>query len=899
MGGPFFPLEGNDFGGFMFDTAPRKKFCDVAPRDMAVRAGDPPYNRIEMGARKRHRMFKAMTVLVTVLCAVLLFVFANSVRGSVMDTRGPVENAGMRVIADADGVQAPGYTWQDPPALSAWTAQWIGPPAAPKSIAACLRKVVQLKANPAKVTAWITGGNYLLWVNGHAAARGPADPGRDFSGTQSNHRFYDVRDITAFFHSGANALAVEIAGSGGFQLQASVEYPDGSSETIATDQTWRGIPCPYLLPATSLEPQKQKRYGKPIVVFDAAAEPLGWQSPDFNDQNWPPCHTGRPPDAMLVKSQLPPLMEAFYPALDVKPVSGDVVIPSEPFTPGHPVIVKGDGEFIVRFSRVMSGRCGLAVDGCAGAQVYLISSETEGAGGRLYWLKLRDGMQYFESRDYYALGVLRVVVRHAEKPIEIREVSADFLSQPVEYRGSFTCSDDALNTLWKSGRWSTQICMITHHLDSPHNQEPIGDYGDYLIADLVNFNAMGSNPWLARQDLQKWAWVMENAHYHTFHTSYVFYWLQSLLNYYDYTGDRSIIDDVAPQVHAMLDQYTTYLGKNGIISDAPNYMFMDWVTVHDEKNPKIAFPCHHPPAVIGQGYMTALYYRGLADGIRVAKLTKDPAQVNRYDRLRQQVAAAYEAELWNPARGQYRDGKPFVTSVKPGKWLPADVQMESFSVQNNAFAVLYDLAPAARREAVLLGMLKNPHWDVTPFFMHFVFDALADSDLFQSQAVAKMRDYVVVPQTQTVREMGANRGDYSHGWVASPTYQMSSKILGITPASPGFDAINIQPTFCNLAFARGVVPSHHGPIRVDWTRRPDQLSIKIDIPPGTTAHVNLDTGRALNPRLLLDDKPLAPATEGATGTASGVGSIQRDAGSLQFQLRPGSYQFSVRGLEAK
>ena len=118
-------------------------------------------------------------------------------------------------------------------------------------------------------------------------------------------------------------------------------------------------------------------------------------------------------------------------------------------------------------------------------------------------------------------------------------MSADFMSQPVEYRGRFTCSDEALNSLWKSGRWSTQICMITHHLDSPQHQEPISDYGDYLIADLVNYYAMGTNFSLARQDLRKWAWVMENAKYQTFHTSYIFYWLQSLLNYYDYTGDKS------------------------------------------------------------------------------------------------------------------------------------------------------------------------------------------------------------------------------------------------------------------------------------------------------------------------------------------------------------------------
>jgi alpha-L-rhamnosidase len=852
--------------------------------------------------------------------SILLVLFVRTALGDVPDTRGPVQNAGMHVVANAEGVQAPGYTWQAPEALSSWSAKWIGRSAATKSIATCLRKVVQLKVAPSKVTAWITGDDYLLWVNGHAAARGPADAGRDFfkmvprgpavAGHDfkdvvyiprlSNHRFYDVRDLTPLFQSGANALAVEVAGDGGFQLQARIEYSDGSTEVIGTDETWRGIACPYLLSASLVQEEQRHNNAKslvrPVVLFDAAAEPVGWQLADFDDLNWPACLVGDAPAETLVMSELPPVMETFYPEFDVKAVSGDLAIPSEPLTPGHPIVVKGDGEFSVHFSRVMSGRCGIAVDGCAGAEIDLISNETQGSSARLYGLKLRDGLQYFESRDYYALGTVRVVVRHASKPIQIRDVTADFLSQPVEYRGSFTCSDEALNKLWKSGRWSTQMCMVTHHLDSPQHQEPISDYGDYVIEDLVNFNSMGNNTWLARQDLRKWAWVMENAHYHTFHTSYMLYWLQALLNYYDYTGDRTVIDEVAPQVHAMLDQFTSYVGKNGIISEAPNYMFMDWATVYDDKNPKIAFTCHHPPAVIGQGYMTALYYRGLADGMRVAELTGDQARVEKYSRLREQVAAAYPAELWNETRGQYRDGKPFVTSVKPSKWLPADVQMESFSVQNNAFAVLYDLAPAARRQAILRGMLNNPHWDVTPWFMHFVFDSLAHGGLFDSVGVSKMHDYVVIPETQTVREMGPNLGDYSHGWIASPTYQMSSKILGITPASPGFDTINIDPTLCGLAYARGAVPSRHGLIGVDWTKQPDQLSIKLDIPPGTHANVNLPTGPATSPQLLLEGKPLAPTAGGATETKVGVHSIRREAGSIEFQLDPGLYQFTVLGL---
>ncbi len=819
--------------------------------------------------------------------------------GDPSDTRGPVRNAGMMVKVDQEGVQAPGYIWAKPEAKNSWSAKWIGSQA--KSFsgwgALCLRKEITLTQEPKKVTAWITSDNYLVYINGKPAARGPADAGKDFTGTPSNRRFYDVRNLTPLFHKGKNALAAELIACSGFQFEARVEYPDGQTLTIQTDESWKGIFSPSLKFA-DLPPELEKKLGSKgrCPLFDASAELLGWQMAGFNDSAWAPCTISPSPTAALVMSELPPLMEARYPYFEISRVVGGVTVPDKPLTEGHPIVVKGDGEFGVHFNKIMAGRCGIAVKGCQGAQIFLQSNETNAWGGRAYQLQLRDGVQYFESRDYYALGTINVLVKNpGSTPIEILDVSADFISQPVEYLGSFNCSDEALNTLWKSGRWSTQICMITHHLDSPQHQEPISDYGDYLIADLVNYDSMGTNFSLARQDLRKWAWVMENARYQTFHTSYIFYWLQSLLNYYDYTGDKSIIEELAPNVHSVIDQFSSYLGKNGIVSEAPNYMFMDWVSVHDDKNPKIGFACHHPPAVIGQGYMTALFYRALADAIRVSNLTNDPTHSEKYQKLRQQVASAYEKELWNSARGQYRDGKPFVTSIAPNKWMPADVQMESFSVQNNTFAVSEDLAPADRQPVIIDTMTQNKNWDVTPYFMHFVFDSFAHAGLFGKYGVPKMHDYKVQPETQTVREMGANRGDYSHGWIASPTYQMSSKILGVMPTSPGFATLAIRPTLCGLDFAKGSVPTPHGKIVVGWQRQPNQITLKVTIPPGTRAAVAIPIGAAPKPKVALEGKAIW--TNGQpTERTNGILDIAQIGQALELQISEGTYEFVTTDL---
>ena len=113
------------------------------------------------------------------------------------DTRGPVVNAGMTVKVDLDGVQAPGYVWRKPETKTSWTAQWIAS-GAWRSRLDCELFTQGSRPNqkPKKVTAWIASNNYLLFINGRSASRGPADPGSDFQGGGSKRRLYDCRDLT-------------------------------------------------------------------------------------------------------------------------------------------------------------------------------------------------------------------------------------------------------------------------------------------------------------------------------------------------------------------------------------------------------------------------------------------------------------------------------------------------------------------------------------------------------------------------------------------------------------------------------------------------------------------------------------------------------------------------------
>jgi alpha-L-rhamnosidase len=768
--------------------------------------------------------------------AIIFLLAATHTRaGNSVDPRGPIDNPGMKVTVDAQGVQARGYKFQNDGAKpSPWQARWIWLGSPSPAAAGMFRKEITLTETPVAVKAWLTADmKYRLYVNGRLAARGPVDIGRDYQGGDTHRWFYDGRDLTPFFTKGANVITAEVfrqwpigftvsRGQPGFLFEAEITDGGGKTVTVKSDASWHSLAAAQFPNAST---------------YDVAKEPSGWRLAGFDDSACPASREVKDVWETRVPSEIPPLMEARYPVLRIEGLTNRTMT--------------ADGRFRVIFDRVLSGYPTLKVRGGQGAELTIKANHQAK-------VLLGGGEQFFEFPFMTEIAPsFTVELKHVTEPVEITDVGANFTSQPVEYKGAFECSDEKLNQLWKVSRWAVQICLQTHHLDSPNHQEPISDPGDYVIESVVNDYAF-AQPWLTRQDIRKFAWLLKDEHYHNFHTSYSIAWLQMLMDYYDFTGDKSLVREMSPYVGELLDTYTSWRGTNGIISEAPNYMFMDWVQI-------AGFGCHHPPAVIGQGYLTAFYYHGLDMAARVAALTGDTARVEKYARLRGEVAEAFNRELWVADKGLYRDGKPFQTSVKPGTWLPADKDIETFSPHVNLLAVLYGLAPKARQPGIVDKVLAEKPLNTQPWFMHWVLAAIDQAGLFDQYGTTQLRRWHIVPETQSFREMW-NSGDLSHGWCSTPLVQMSARVLGVTPASPGFGTISIRPELCDLTWAKGRVPTPHGDVSVSWALGQDKLTLDVTVPAGTQANVTMPVYRFERPVITMNGRKIEPFIHVPDGT---------------------------------
>lgn len=706
---------------------------------------------------------------------------------------------------------------------------------------ALFRREFDIPFIPARGSAWISADTkYRCWINGIPVARGPAEVGGDYDNREPpDWWFYDGIELDNCLHEGRNTIAVEVMlgpqvqadysmGRGGLLFELGIDGKRGERLGLHTDDTWRAA-------LSRAETQQD--------VFDAREEFRGWKDAGFDDSAWPRTNLAGTVEQApwnLLPREIPMLAETRIPPVAVEFEGKPPERPALPLTlePGEP------RTFRLRFPREVSGFVFLDMKGPEGARVDLDFREMPGAAGSRESLFLPAHRLLFSSRRLQGFEFLQVTVTFPDgvrrgEPLTIRAMDAVFTSFPVEYRGRFKCSDPFLNQLWDVGRWTNQLCMQAYHMDSPIHQEGLGCTGDYMIEALISYCCFGEAR-LARKDILRTAFLLKQKRSRMFHTSYSLLWVWMLWDYWMYSGDDDSAAGVLGQMHDLLDLFHSYVGKTGLVTKAPNYMFMDWAAVG-------AFNLHHPPGSMGHGCMSAFYFRALLYAAELSRHCGNAERAALYDRRAAGIEHAFNEHLWNAERGLYCDGIPGATGTAPNRWLPADPGAVSYSAHTNALAVAVGIAPAASRQAIMRSVLGNDSLPlVQPYFMHYVFEALHNAGLFEEYAFDLMKRWKVLLEEHpsSLKEMW-HGGDYSHAWGGSPACQLSTRVLGISCRAKGFRAFALSPHPGPLNSAEGIVPTPNGLIRIAWRRNKDSLSVRLSGPSGLHASLPATDARVL------------------------------------------------------
>jgi alpha-L-rhamnosidase len=820
---------------------------------------------------------------------------ARSGRGDIWDS-GRLASAALRAVPDHDLplVSQTPYWWavqvwdgggastfSEPASFTTglmsaadWRARWIAagpdwapspepppainrdPPVQPRPMP-LLRREFRIDKPLRRAVLSLCGlGQHELRINGRRASASVLDPGwTDYRKTV----LYDTLEVSRLLRAGRNTLAVllgngfynvekypgrytKLVGSFGrpkLLLQLRLAFADGTEELIVSDGQWRTRSGPIVLSSV---------YGG--EDFDARLEPEGWDRTGFADDGWAPAAEVRDPGGALRAQGTPPIAVArtLAPVARTLPRPGVLVYDLGENFAGWPAItVRGRaGRRVKLLPGELLDAQGLVSQRSANARPgnEVSFSYTLAGTGVERW---RPRFSYYGFRYIQVEGALPPELAAAGEP-QLLEVRGEFLHTRLDSAGVLDTGNPLLQRIHglilqallsntfsvltdcpqreKLG-WLEQTYLNADTVfynedavtlyekmlrDMMDSQLPDGlvpaiapEYVAFLDADGANSAFRDSPEWGAAIVLSPWA-------------------------AYCYTGERRILETGYPA----MCRYADYLGTRahaGLL----DYGLGDWYDIGP-----------NPP---GESQLTSkaltatvTYCLVLITLSAIARLLGNGADARRYSRRAVQARQALNSKLFDPAAGSYDRG----------------------SMTANAMPLAAGLVPPRYRNLVLerlIADIRAHRNHVTSGDIGFHYVVLALMRAGRGDALYEILTRVDPPSYGDQLAQGATA--LTESWNASPFSSQNHFMLGHaeTWLYGGLAGIRIdmhrafeeririapQPV-AGIDAAAARYNCSLGRVASAWRKEKGKLLLRIEVPPGAQARIELPTAAAASVR---------------------------------------------------
>ena len=409
---------------------------------------------------------------------------------------------------------------------------------------------------------------------------------------------------------------------------------------------------------------------------------------------------------------------------------------------------------------------------------------------------------------------------------------------PLEYRGSFHCSDELLNRIWDIAAYTMHLTSREFFIDGIKRDRWIWS-GDAYQSYLMNYYLFFDLPSVTRTILNLRGKDPVTSHINTI-MDYTFYWFISICDYYLYTGDQSFISMIYPRMQTLMDYCLSRRNGNGMMEGlAGDWVFIDWADFRMSKSGELSFE-------------QLLFYRSLETMTLCADLLNHTEDKLKYKQLADDLFDKLLTAFWSDEKGA------FVHHRENG------IQSEQVTPYTNIFAILFNYLDETRIQKIKQNVLLNPDAlkITTPYMRFYELEALCMLGE-HTHVLQEIRDYwggmlnlgaTSFWEKYNPDETGAEHlamygrpygKSLCHAWGASPVYLFGKYYLGVQPETEGYKTFGIRPILGNLQWIDGTVPVPNGEIKVYM----DQKQIKVSASQGegylyftTASKPNANTG---------------------------------------------------------
>ncbi len=655
------------------------------------------------------------------------------------------------------------------------------------------------------------------------------------------YRTYDVSDM---LHKGDNTLAV-LLGCGRFQslhartlrgvsdprlkLMLKVKYKGGGEELIVSDFSWMGTSGG---PITSNNEYDGEYY-------DERLEMPGWTDVGFEYSDiWRQVDSMKGPKGVI--KAMP---------MDDMSVQDHIV--------AQTVTKVGEQRYIVDFGQNMVGYPIMTLKGKAGESiVFKYAEKLNDAGDSLNMASLRRTLatdQFTPAHDgtftwiptfpYHGFRYMQIEGDVSEPRPE--DLTGQVIYDKMQDKGSFECSDERLNRLYKNIYCGLRSNYRGMPIDCPQRDERQGWIGDrggtvwgepYLfnVAPLYRkwmddiFDSMKNGCRISVVSPRYWSIYTDDMS----HSSVFLYIAQMLYSRY---GDDSGIRTYYPAMKAWFEHATAKNLKEDGIFRMKHDEYKDWIV--PPESPTLIHATD-PSRITGSPVLQTGILCGTLDLlVKFARMTGNDADIPAYEDLKARVVEAFNREFFHPETASY----------------------DNNTLTANLIPVYFDLVPEGYKQAVvenIVNRIENDfsgHLCVGNVGMRYVMEVLTrngHADLAYKLCTIDTYPswgYMIKKGATTVWELwngdeagpAMNSGCHAH-LIGDLLRWYYEDLAGIKPdpEAVAFRKVWMQPCFPEgLDSVNASFDSPYGLIESRWNREGDSLVWDITLPVGSSATV--------------------------------------------------------------
>lgn len=727
------------------------------------------------------------------------------------------------------------------------------------------RKTFEWNSN-APVSIRITADSrYKLYVNGRYMLSGPLKG-------DHYHKYYDTVDVTSCLRQGKNCVAVHVLRMNVDYL-ASMEFHTGPISLINGSHGGLWLDSPDCLDMNTSEDWKCKaddsyqfvearesKYAGDQELCDGERHERGWKLPEYDDSDWQHCVSLCPSDEcrlggvlyewQLTERCIPLLYEKEINPVGICKQSGPIDF--SPLLKGNEVSVppETDAFFDLDMGELVNAFVSLPLETAqAGASVTLTYSEaylTKNEAGCLYKgrrdntegelpgeqdvYRTGTGKQEYEPFEFRVFRFLRIHVRTQKSTVKIRAPKFRLTGYPLVREGGFTAENPLYNNMWDVSIRTLERCMLDTYVDCPY-YEQMQYVMDTMIETLLTYQ-ISRDDRLARKAIDDFHSTRRPdgmihcnapASFDQIIPIFSIYFIDMVYYHYLYFGDKSLVARYLPTVIGILRYFEDRLDpETRLVGNTGYWSFVDWA---DEWRANHGSPVKENGEII---YVySQMYAYGLARCAELCEYLSLSDLRSLYDERYHAMIRKINACALDERTGFYHTH-------------PSETK---FSQHAQLWAVLSGCVSGERAAALMKNCMQSPELIRCSYSMSFyLFRALEKAGIYdEMRGKWKPWEKLLEYRVTTWPEDNVTQRSDCHAWSAIPAYDFIAVSLGIRPAMPGFEEIEIRPHSPEMGDMEASLPTPKG---LAWVRRTVRIQsdgqivrLEVRLPEAIPTHI--------------------------------------------------------------